>query len=1055
MKNLLFVQLLFAVGIQSVSSQTLEDVFLNPPSEAKPIMIWQWMDGLISKEGITADLEAYQRAGIGGVQNFQVGGTAQGLVKDTTNAIGSERWQQLMRFAISECRRLGLSYGTHNCPGWSSSAYPTVKPEFAMQKLVWTMVVSQGKRRVRPRQPEANFGYYEDIAVVAIPDDSIIHTAQIIVSPQAASIQLPKGKWKVYRFGHTANGKTNGSTSPESGTGLECDKMSREAVDHYWSGYPAMLLTLAGNATGKTFQRLEIDSYEAGGQEWTKRMPEEFLLRRGYDMKKWLPVLAGAVINNRQATEQFKRDWRETATDLFAENYYGYMSQLAHEHGLQLLVQPYGTGSAKPFNPINTDKIVRQLAADDPICAEFWAKPTNWGWKDVPRVVNAARRGGHEVVYAEGFTCWPLHAWRDDPARLKAIADSSFCLGINRLMLHAAAHNPWVNAKPGMTFGMWGTWWTPGQTWWKDGARPLFSYFARCQALLQRGRFVDDFKSKNPSLTADADGIQWIHRKDGEADIYFIANAKDSTINTTLTLSLSGRIPEIWNPETGTWSMAEAWTSAEGRTQLKLQLTTRRAVFLVLRKQTTEQGPGLMLHQPASVEEMALNNPWAVRFDDGKTVEWTSLVPWNESSDDNIKYYSGTARYSQHLYLKELDRNYNYVLDLGEVKNLAVVKVNGKICGTLWNPPFTIDITDALLGGNNTLEIDVTNLWVNRMVGDEQEPDDVEWSDPVVFGAAPKSPTVGRFMKEVPEWLSKGMARPTKRKAVVSMKFFEKDSPLLRSGMIGPVVLQKIPTDAEQPSTEEELRIKHGKHEIYGVLSTPDNAQKRHPIVIVSHGFNGTHHYGRNYFKMLNELGYMCYAFDFPCGGTGSRTDNNTVNMSVLEEQKALEAIVRYFKSRPDVDKRNIVLLGESQGGLVSALTAAKKQKDIRKLILVYPALCIPDNWNSRYPQESDIPDTTRIWNVPIGRRFFTEIRDMDPYKAVEAYQRPVLIIHGDADAIVPIEYSRRAVKMYKDSRLVEIPRAGHGFQEKDFEWSLENIRQFLTEKTPYNNHDE
>ena len=220
MKNLLLVQLLFAVGIQSVSSQTLEDVFLNPPSEAKPIMIWQWMDGMISKEGITADLEAYQRAGIGGVQNFQVGGTAQGLVKDTTNAIGSERWQQLMRFAISECRRLGLSFGTHNCPGWSSSAYPTVKPEFAMQKLVWTMVVSQGKRRVRPRQPEANFGYYEDIAVVAIPDDSIIHTAQIIVSPQAASIQLPKGKWKVYRFGHTANGKTNGSTSPESGTGL-------------------------------------------------------------------------------------------------------------------------------------------------------------------------------------------------------------------------------------------------------------------------------------------------------------------------------------------------------------------------------------------------------------------------------------------------------------------------------------------------------------------------------------------------------------------------------------------------------------------------------------------------------------------------------------------------------------------------------------------------------------------------------------------------------------------------------------------------------------------
>ena len=96
------------------------------------------------------------------------------------------------------------------------------------------------------------------------------------------------------------------------------------------------------------------------------------------------------------------------------------------------------------------------------------------------------------------------------------------------------------------------------------------------------------------------------------------------------------------------------------------------------------------------------------------------------------------------------------------------------------------------------LEIDVTNLWVNRMVGDEQEPDDVEWSEPVAFGSDPNSSTIGRFMKEVPEWLSKGLPRPTKRKAVVSFKFFEKDTPLLRSGMMGPVVLQKTEADSTQ-----------------------------------------------------------------------------------------------------------------------------------------------------------------------------------------------------------------------------------------------------------------
>jgi hypothetical protein len=171
-----------------------------------------------------------------------------------------------MQFAISECHRLGLSFGTHNCPGWSSSAYPSVKPEYAMQKLVWTMVESQGTRRIRLEQPEAAFGYYEDIAAVAVPCDSIVRNEQIIIAPDAATILLPKGRWRVYRFGHTANGKTNGSTSPESGVGLECDKMSREAVAHYWSGYPAMLMSLAGEETGTTFQRLEIDSYEADGQ---------------------------------------------------------------------------------------------------------------------------------------------------------------------------------------------------------------------------------------------------------------------------------------------------------------------------------------------------------------------------------------------------------------------------------------------------------------------------------------------------------------------------------------------------------------------------------------------------------------------------------------------------------------------------------------------------------------------------------------------------------------------------------------------------------------------
>lgn len=242
----------------------------------------------------------------------------------------------------------------------------------------------------------------------------------------------------------------------------------------------------------------------------------------------------------------------------------------------------------------------------------------------------------------------------------------------------------------------------------------------------------------------------------------------------------------------------------------------------------------------------------------------------------------------------------------------------------------------------------------------------------------------------------------------------------------------------------QELWIKNGTRSIYGLLSRPEKPQTKSPIAIIAHGFNGTHHFGRNYFDMLNEMGFLCYTFDFPCGSIKSQSDANTMEMSILDEQSDLEAIVRYFKSCPDVDASRIVLIGESQGGLVSALTAANLPEEVSELVLIYPALCIPDNWRKSYPQVENIPDTTRLWNVPMGRRFFAEIHDMDAFELIGRYQKPVIIIQGDADRIVSMEDSRRAVKLYKDARLHVIPEAGHGFRPHEFKESLEQIKLFL-----------
>lgn len=700
MTKITILTTLVAAGCLSCSgarAQTLEEVFQNPPQEAKPIMIWQWMDGVVSKEGITRDLEEFAAAGIGGVQNFQVGGPGQVHISDPDNAIGSDNWKELMRFSMDECARLGLSYGTHICPGWSASADPSVLPQYSMQELTWSR-------------------------------DSCGNLV----------------------FGSRSNGKTNGSTAPASGTGLECDKMSKEAVQRFWDSYPTMLLEIAGPHVGKTFIRLEMDSYEAGPQNWTPLMPQEFRRLRGYDLGPWMPALAGETVGDSLQTAKFLEDYRETVSDLFAENYYGYIDSLVSAiPGMQLLIQPYG-------EPLDSYKTCA-AAPNSLLCGEFWTRPSDWGGRSVEAMTGIARKLGRRLVYAEGFTCWPLYAWQDDPQSLKPVADKNFCLGANALMLHAAGQNPWTGVEPGMTFGRWGTQFSYNQTWWKAGAaKAFFAYIARCQALLQRGTFIDN---------SGPGELMWIHRREGDTDIYFVSNQKDEAVTVSLPFIES------------------------------LELDPYGSEFIVLRG-----GERLPISlddtpDPALAGTVILNmaDGWTLSVA-GKTVKGAELGSWHLNSDPDIRYFSGTASYSRDFSLsrKDIADSRRIILDLGTVKNVASVRINGRDCGdVLWKKPFRVDITDAVRQGANHLEIDVTNLWVNRMVGDEHEPDDMEWSEEIRYSYAPGSPVLGRDLLKVPEWLEKGEPRPSSgRHTVVNFKFFTADSPLLPSGLLGPVTIE-------------------------------------------------------------------------------------------------------------------------------------------------------------------------------------------------------------------------------------------------------------------------
>lgn len=245
----------------------------------------------------------------------------------------------------------------------------------------------------------------------------------------------------------------------------------------------------------------------------------------------------------------------------------------------------------------------------------------------------------------------------------------------------------------------------------------------------------------------------------------------------------------------------------------------------------------------------------------------------------------------------------------------------------------------------------------------------------------------------------------------------------------------------------QELRIpqRNGKS-IYGIISYPDssNVQGLPGIAIISHGFNGTHHFGRDYFQTLNQLGYAVYSFDFPCGSVHSQSDNNTMEMSVSDEKEALKEIVAYFRQQKGIDRKRVVLIGESQGGLVSALAASELKKQISHLVLIYPALCIPDNWNARYPRMEEIPEVSEIWGVKLGRKFMLDIRDMRPFRLIGKYRGDVLIVHGTDDRVVPLDYSIRAQHTYKHATLHIIEHAGHGFNPQERALSNQYVRDFL-----------
>ena len=706
----------------------------------------------------------------------------------------------------------------------------------------------------------------------------------------------PPGRWAILRMGYSLTGARNSPASSEA-TGLEVDKLNRAFVkaylDDYLGPYKAMLGPLMGK---RGLQYVITDSFEAGAQNWTDDMINEFTRRRGYDPHPWLPVLTGCVVESAESSDRFLWDFRKTIADMIAEYHYDQITASLRELGMGRYSESHETGRV-----FIADGMEVKRSAAIPMSA-YWVptegmKGEQFGYSaDVRESASVAHIYGQNLVAAESMTA-RSGAWAWAPELLKPTADMEMALGLNRFVIHTSVHQPLSDKIPGLSLGPYGQWFTRHETW-AEQAQPWITYLARSSFMLQQGTYVADvlyfygedsnltalFAEKSPDVPAgysfdyvNADALVnalsvsdgfitaksgmayhvlaldprsrhmslavlrkigdmarsgavvvgakpvetpsladdraefqtiadevwgtgaedhvcgkgkvygnrtpadvlrlirlppdfestrpqpdskflFVHRKLAEGDVYWVNNRNSRAENVDVTLRIQGKVPEIWHPDAGKIEPA-SYRIAGGRTTVSLLLDPIDAVFIVFRKPAAR----LFVTMPAISETQVatVEGGWDVSFQPDRgapsRITLDRLSSWSDSSDKGVKYFSGTGIYYRSIEAPAdwFVRGAKLWLDLGSVKNLADVTVNGKALGILWKAPFRVDVTDALKPGGNRLEIKVTNLWVNRLIGDAQ-PD-----------------AIGKY-------------------TYTTQPFYRADSPLLPSGLLGPVRIVRI-----------------------------------------------------------------------------------------------------------------------------------------------------------------------------------------------------------------------------------------------------------------------
>ena len=396
------------------------------------------------------------------------------------------------------------------------------------------------------------------------------------------------------------------------------------------------------------------------------------------------------------------------------------------------------------------------------------------------------------------------------------------------------AQGPWTAAKELGPLGM-----EPWGNISSDYTDPeIYPRQERVAEVLEKMGLAPDFSYQSADGTAS---LRYIHRTMGGTEIYFVANKLQQPGQAKCAFRVRGKRPEFWYPDTGRIEKPAAYDLDGGLVRVPISFDPYGSVFVIFADEAGASadrivsadrngqpilgmggksgaaltplpidllaGPGReiaaeirepgsyalktadgIIHRieaPTIPAALTLAGPWEIHFAPGggapDRLALNALASWSESADPRVKYYSGAATYTKTVSIPPalLSADQGLWLDLGRVEVMAEVRLNGRDLGILWKPPYQVDISEAAKAGDNTLEIKVVNLWINRQIGDEFLPEDSE-----------RNPE--GTLKAWPQWLTDGAASPTGRKSFTSWRLWHKTDAPVESGLLGPVRI--VPT---------------------------------------------------------------------------------------------------------------------------------------------------------------------------------------------------------------------------------------------------------------------